>query len=187
MLKLRNIFVVFCLMLIGIFSARAQTTQQNQKDPCKELRFLALGGEAPTVSATDVKNLPQCFDGKFIRLFGVYRIAFENSDLYDPTGNGSSWISYSPFYSAVEKCSAPADLKLLNRKNGGTFGLIAMGVFKSGGFYGHENGWESEFQLICVEEVIDFSKIGTLFQYQTPKVQKQILDWYAKEKKGIGG
>jgi hypothetical protein len=186
MRKLWKIFIAFGIVLISTFAIHTQTSQQKQKDPCKELRFLALGGEAPTVSATDVKNLPHCFDGKFIRLFGVYRAAFENSDLYDPTGNGRTWLSYSPFYSAVKKCSSPQALKLLDRESGGTFGLIAMGVFKSGGGFGHMNGWESEFQLICVEEVKDFSKSGVLFQYQEPKVQKQILDWYAKEKQGIG-
>jgi hypothetical protein len=41
--------------------------------------------EAPTVDVTDVRKFPQCFSGEFIRLVGVYRIAFENSDLYDPT------------------------------------------------------------------------------------------------------
>ncbi len=182
MLKLRNYFVAFGIALISVLAVHAQTTQQSQKNPCDELRFLALAGEVPTISATDAHDFPQCVDGKFIRLFGVYRTAFENSDLYDPTGNGATWISYSPFYSAVKRCSSPQALKLMERKGGGTFGFVAMGVFKSGGGFGHDNAWESEFQLICVEEVKDLAKTGVLFQSQTPKVQKQILDWYAKQK-----
>lgn len=175
------VFVALSLAALGPFAVCSQTAQQNKKDPCHELRFMPLLHEAPTVSETDVHNLPQCFNGKFIRLVGIYRIAFENSDLYDPTGEGRSWVSFDPFHSAVKRCSAPAALKLFDRKEEGTFGFVAMGVFKSGGRYGHLNGWESEFQVICLEELKDFSESGSLFQFQTPKVQKRILDWYAKK------
>lgn len=182
MVKIKSLCILFFVLFTGAFAIFPQSTPQTQEDPCKNLRFLALSGEAPSVSMTDVSNFPQCFNGKFIRLSGIYRIAFENSDLYDPTENGSAWISFSPFYSAIKRCSPPEVLKLLNRENGGTFGLTALGVLKTGGGFGHEGGWSNEFQVICVEEVKDFSKSGVLFEVQPPKVQKQIISWYAKRK-----
>lgn len=81
--------VICTSVLLGtsLFSAGAVYGQQEKtKDPCSELRFMPLLNEAPTLTATDVRTLPQCVSGKFIRLVGIYRVAFENSDLYDPTG-----------------------------------------------------------------------------------------------------
>jgi hypothetical protein len=174
--------LVLCVMLVLTLTAHTRPIKQKKQDPCSELRFLALMNEAPTISATDVRNLPHCFNGKFIRLIGVYRIAFENSDLCDPTGDGgSTWVSFDPFYSAVKRCSSPEALRLLNREKGGTFGFVAMGVFHSGGGFGHLNGWANEFQVICMEKLTDLSDSGSVLEYQDPKARKRILDWYAKE------
>jgi hypothetical protein len=198
--------VISILFGISFFSAGAAYGQREKpKDPCDELRFMPLLNEAPTITATDVRNLPQCVSGKFIRLVGIYRIAFENSDLYDPTGDegGRTWITFDPFYSAVKRCSDRKALHLLDRKNGGTFGFVAMGIFHGPELpknvdpklpaplrerlertplgYGHMNGWPNEFQVICVEEVISFSGDGSLFEYQKPDVKKRILEWYAKD------
>jgi len=194
-------------VLIGcvLFSASAAYGQQEKpKDPCAEVRFMPLLNEAPTITATDVRNLPQCVSGKFIRLVGIYRIAFENSDLYDPTGEeGRTWITFDPFYSAVKRCSDPEALRLLNRKNGGTFGVVTMGIFhgpepyknvdpklpsalrerleRTPRGYGHMNGWSNEFQVICVEKVVFFSGDGSFIEFQKPDVRKRILEWYGKD------
>jgi len=199
--------VICTLVLLGtaLFSAGAVYGQQEKtKDLCSELRFMPLLNEAPTITATDARTLPQCVSGKFIRLVGIYRVAFENSDLYDPTGEGGrTWITFDPFYSAVKRCSDREALHLLDRKNGGTFGFVAMGIFRGPKLpknvdpklpaplrerlertplgYGHMNGWPNEFQVICVEKVVLFSGDGSLFEYQKPDVRKRILEWYAKD------
>jgi hypothetical protein len=119
MAQMRKIIVTLAVITFCSLAVRAQQTKQEKSDPCSKLRFMPLLNEAPTISATDVRNLPQCFHGKFIRLVGIYRVAFENSDLYDPTGEGgATWISFDPFYSAVKRCSAPQALKLLDREKG---------------------------------------------------------------------
>jgi len=177
------LFIVFGIALLTCATTYAQQPKQKKDDPCSELRFLAGMNEAPRISATDVRNLPHCFEGKFIRLVGVYRVAFENSDLYDPTASGGrTWVSFDTFYSAVKRCSSAEALRMLEREKGGTFGFVAMGVFHSGGGFGHMNGWANEFQVICLESVVDFSADGALLEYQNPKVRKRILDWYAKER-----
>jgi len=202
-MRFKIYFILFVAIVVNAELVCAQ--QANAKDPCKELRFLALMNEAPTVDVTDVRKFPQCFSGKFIRLVGVYRIAFENSDLYDPTDeNGRTWITFDPFYSVVKRCSDAAALRLLNRKNGGTFGFVAMGIFhgpeppkfvdpklpaslrerleRTQLGYGHLNGWSNEFQVICIEKVVDFSDDGSFIEFQKPEVRKRILDWYAKNR-----
>ncbi len=72
-------------------------------------------------------------------------------------------------------------MHLLDRKNGGTFGFIALGILRRGGAYGYMNGWANELQVICVETIVDFSGSGAVFDYQKPNVRKRILDWYAKQ------
>jgi len=175
--------LVLCVMLVLTLTVHTRPIKQKKQDPCSELRFLALMNEAPTISATDIRKLPQCFNGKFIRLIGVYRVAFENSDLYDPTeSGGATWVSLDPFYSAIKRCSSPEALRLLMREKGGTFGFVAMGIFHSGGGFGHLNGWANEFQVICLEQLMDLSDSGNVLEYQNPKAHKRILDWYAKER-----
>jgi hypothetical protein len=196
------VLVVIAAAFLGAGTVAAQ--QQKPKDPCDQLRFMPLLNEAPTITATDVRNLPQCIAGKFIRLVGIYRISFENSDFYDPTGDGGrTWITFDPFYSAVKRCSDREALHLLDRKHGGTFGFVAMGIFHGPELpknvdprlpkalreslertplgYGHMNGWPNEFQIVCVEKVVLFSGDGSLLEYQKPDVRKRILEWYAKD------
>ncbi len=189
-----------------VFNAAVVCAQQaNAKDPCSELRFLPLMNEAPTIDTTDVRTLPHCFSGKFIRIVGIYRISFENSDLYDPTDeNGRTWITFDPFYSVVKRCSNAEALRLLNREDGGTFGFVAMGIFhgpeppksvdpklpaalrerleRTPLGYGHLNGWPNEFQVICLEKLVKFSDDGSFIEFQKPQVRKRILDWYAKNR-----
>ncbi|MFL6228536.1 MAG: hypothetical protein ACJ741_07125 [Pyrinomonadaceae bacterium] len=200
--------IILALLGLSFFGTGAAYGQQEKpKDPCSDLRFMPLSDEAPTVTATDVRNLPQCVAGKFIRLVGIYRISFENSDLYDPTGDGGgAWVTFDPFYSAVKRCSDHKALRLLDRKHGGTFGFVAMGILRGpeppkdvdpnlpAWFrerleqtprtplgYGHMNAWPNEFQVICLEEVVFFSGDGSLFEHQKPDVRKRILEWYAKD------
>ena len=58
--------LVFCVMLVLTLTAHTRPIKQKKQDPCSELRFMALMNEAPTISATDIRNLPHCFNGKFI-------------------------------------------------------------------------------------------------------------------------
>ena len=203
--RMRHSILLLVLMAAAIANvATVVGQQQKPRDPCEEPPFMPLLNEAPTITATDVRSLPKCFSGKFIRLVGVYRVAFENSELYDPTGEeGRTWITFDPFYSAVKRCSAPGTLQALDRKSGGTFGFVAMGIFhgpelpksvdpklppalresleKHPPGYGHMNRWPNEFQVICIEKVVLFSGDGSVLQYQKPDVRKRILEWYAKD------
>jgi hypothetical protein len=174
----RSLLFLVAIAIVSLAWTVCHAQPTKRDDPCSELRFLPVGAEAPTVSATDVRNLPQCFNGKFIRLVGVYRTFFEVSDLYDPTdGNRLAWVTFDPFYSAVKRCTPPEILHRLNRDKAGVFGFVAMGMLRTGGHFGHLNGYPAEFQVICVEKLVEFS--GPI---DDAKVHKRILDWYSKER-----
>ena len=166
---------------VQIFArTRSVNKLADGKDPCKDSRFLPLGNDAPTLSVTEAQEFPECVEGQLIRLYGVYRVAFENSDYYDPTGKSSAWLS-SPYYSITKKCGSQEALHVLKSKNGGTFGLVALGILKTGGSFGHMGGWDAEFQIICVEDAKKFYKDGVVFDYLPPEIQHQILSWYEKQ------
>jgi hypothetical protein len=42
------------------------------------------------------------------------------------------------------------------------------------------NGWANEFQVICLENLVDFSDSGAMLGFQSPDVRKRILGWYSK-------
>jgi hypothetical protein len=168
------------LIVFGSTSVRAQTTKQQ--DPCSERQFLPLDNAAPTVTATDIRNLPQCFNGKFIRVVGIYRRIFENSDFYDPTGGGeSTWVSFDADDLTVKRCSPSSAIHRLLREDRGTFGFIATGILRRGGGFGHLLSWQNELQVTCIETVVALSKSGNLLYAQEPNARKRILDWYAKQ------
>ena len=148
------------------------------KNPCSDLRFQAVGGEAPTMSIKDALEFPKCVEDKLIRLYGIYSAGFEGSVYGDPSNKESAWVEFSPYYSITKKCSRPKALDVLKSPSGGTFGLVAYGILKTGGEFGHMNAWDNEFQVMCVDEMKQFSDVTVLFEYQKPAVQKQILNWY---------
>jgi hypothetical protein len=56
--------------------------------------------------------------------------------------------------------------------------MIALGILKTSGRYGHMSGWDREFQVICVEKTVLLSKSWAVFDKQSPAVQDKIVDWY---------
>jgi hypothetical protein len=153
----------------------------NGKNVCNDARFMASSGEAPTLSIKDVLQNPECVEGKVVRLYGIYSVGFEGSVYHDPTNTDSAWLVISPYYSIAKKCSTREAWNIWKSPDGGTFGLVSLGILRTGGGFGHMNGWDNEFQVMCIEEMKEFSTKTLLFEYQTPDVQKQILSWYKKQ------
>ena len=173
----------FAVLLVCSVSIGAQEPQGRLSDPCADWRYVGGGEDPPTISVTEVRNLPMCFGGEFVRIVGVYRIAFETCDLYDPTtGDRVAWVSLDRFYAAAKRCSSPGTLRRLDREEGGTFGLVALGTLQRGGGFGHMNSWPNEFQVICFETVADLSRSGSVIGSQEPKDRKRILEWYGRSK-----
>ena len=184
-MELNNIMHVawrFGLVALSIFAAHLAIDAHPPQDPCESVRIQLASADAPDVTLADVQKNSRCFNDGFIRVIGIYRTFYENSDLYDPLDqSASAWADFNPFYSAVKRCSTPTDLKILEREKGGTFGFIALGIIKTEGRYGHMGGWTKKFQVICVEKVELLSEEGFVFPSQPEKVQKKILAWYNNE------
>ena len=154
----------------------------GQKDSCEPIKIALASSDAPTYTFAEIRKQPKCFDNAFIEVIGILRTAFENSDFYDPVDHSArAWFTYGPFYSAVKRCSTSQDLKALDREAGGTWGLKALGIVKTNGNFGHMNGWDFEFQAICIENVTPLSPRGYVFASQPEKTQKKIVDWYKNE------
>jgi len=179
---MRKLILLLTTFGVGAALCTGAIAQTNKSvDPCADWRFVSIN--APTITATVLRYLPQCFNGKFIEMVGVYRTFFENSDLYDPTGGDDqrTWVSFDQYDAAVKRCSSSPAMHTLDRKGGGTFGFVALGILRRGGGFGHMNGWANELQVICVETVVKLSDSGAVFDYQKPKARKRILDWYSKQ------
>lgn len=169
------------LLLVLPFVVTGSAIAQRVKKPCEEAQIQLAGGNAPDLTLADINKNSDCYNNGFIRVIGIYRVAFENSDLYDPSGGiSSAWLAFDPFYAAVKRCS-DRNLKVLNRKNGGTFGFVALGIIKTKGRYGHMNGWSYEFNPICIEKVELLSDKGYVFESQPAETKSKILEWYKSE------
>jgi hypothetical protein len=153
----------------------------NAQNSCGSIQTaLASVFDSPTFRVAEVTQKPECFDGAFFRVVGIYRVSFENSDLYDPKDEKArAWLSTERFHSAVKRCSGDA-LKSLNRELGGTWGFTALGIMNTRGRFGHLGGWENQFDVICIENAELLSKEGNVFSSQPTAVQNRIVDWLNK-------
>jgi hypothetical protein len=93
-------------------------------------------------------------------------------------------VKFDPFYAAVKRCSN-RNLKALNRKNGGTWGFIALGVIRTRGGFGHMNGWKYLFEPICLEKVEALSDSGVIFDSHDDVTKRKIAEWYKNEVKKL--
>jgi hypothetical protein len=157
---------------------RPKREQMAGKNPCADLKFQTVDGKAPTMSIMDAIDFPECVNGKVIRLYGIYSAGFEGSVFSDLNDSNSAWLTLSPFYPIAKKCSDPEAFKIWNSEGGGTFGFVGYGILRTNGGYGHMNGWDNEFQVMCIDEMRKFSDGTLIFKSQTPKVQKQMTNWW---------
>ena len=151
-----------------------------------------------TLSVGELLEAPSCYKGRLVRVYGFYSNGFEISRLYaTPDGKGkTSWLSSQPYYSVVKRCTAPLDLKKLNR-DGGTFGVVMLGLIntKAGideadiqsdlgskrisetrGGFGHLNAYNTEFTTMCFERVEQFSKYSIV---DDAKLLNKMSKWLA--------
>lgn len=171
--------VVYISLMIGLGCGFAFA--QDANDECNGIKARLADGRSPEVTLSEIEKSPKCWDNGFVHITGIYRTGFENSDLYDPTERSArAWVEFDPFLSAL-KCCSPKKLNALGHKNGGTFGFIALGIIKAKGGYGHMNGWDFEFQPICLKKVELLSNSWSLLQGQPEAIQNKILNWYSKE------
>ncbi len=107
--------------------------------------------DLPTVSFCDLVREPAKYEGKTVRVKGIYRTSFEVSELTGPECLGPrrrAWLSI-----AANQCP---DSKNIGGEEfyGKLADIVAIGTFHSaGGRFGHLGGYPFEFNVACVESV----------------------------------
>jgi hypothetical protein len=168
-------------LVVLIFALSWTAAAQNQIDPCESVRTKLAGSEPADLTISEIAKNPSCYADQFIRLIGIYRVAFENSDLYDPDSKTArAWVEFETYSAALKRCSR-GNLKILNRKNGGTFGFIALGIIRTMGRHGHMNAWDYQFEPICIDNVELISPSGNVFAAHDRMMQDKIVRWYKNE------
>jgi len=171
----RLLFIVVLVIVLGAKSS----TAQKPIDPCESVRIKLAGSEPTDLTLGEIAKNPTCYADRFVRLIGIYRVAFENSDLYDPDSERArAWVEFDPFYGAIKRCSNRS-LKVLDRKDGGTFGFIALGIIRTKGRYGHLNGWDYQFEPICIDKAELLSTSGIMLDEHAMK--DKVVKWYKNE------
>lgn len=118
--------------------------------------FLAMNlySQSP-LSFCDLVRNPETYNGKEVTVRATYRYGFEWQQLYclDCLDKGRAWL---------ELPNDPDDslLKDLRRapKGAGIVNLTVQGTFKSGGSFGHLNGYRYEFTARKISNVAVVSK-----------------------------
>ena len=97
---------------------------------------------------------------------GTYRYGFEWQDLYCVAclDKGRVWVEFAvPF---------PATAAL--PKGGGTVNATLRGRLRSGGKYGHLNGYDYELNVTEVLEAVVISKSASVFQHLPADAQSKV-------------
>lgn len=131
------IFFALCLFFFGGFAF-------SQKPN-------AARADIPTVNFCDLVREPAKYEGKTVRVRGIYRTSFEVSELTGPECLGPkrrAWVSFAPKQCPDSKNIGGEDFY------GKLADIVAIGEFRSaGGRFGHLGGYPFEFTIACVESV----------------------------------
>jgi len=175
---LTYLLALVCACLIS--SAIAQGQNRAGTQPCTPISPLAYEDGVPTVQLEMLLKEPQCYDGKFIRTYGFYRYGFEISELYclDCKSSGLIWFDSESYFAAYKRCTSKENQKRLDSENGRTVGVAVLGVVRTGGGFGHLNGSQHQFSVICIDEVKVFANDYAIPQYLSAKTLREMRDWY---------
>lgn len=106
-------------------------------------------------SFCDLLRAPERYDGKEVTVRATYRYGFEWQQLYclDCLDKGRAWLTIP---NDLDDDSARA----LRRapRGAGIVNLTVQGILKSGGSYGHLNGYRYEFVAHRISQVATVSK-----------------------------
>jgi TonB family protein len=150
---------------------------------CSDPRLLTDDDKAPTLSVPEAIELEDCLDGKVVRVYGIYSRGFEGSVLTDLKDTKVAWLSTVQFSPVVRKCTSSAAFSVFKSSDGATFGIVALGILRTRegmlGF-GHMNSFDEEFDVLCFDEIRQFSTTTAIYDAQPLSVQKIMSSWYNK-------
>ncbi len=146
MIRKINIFggVVLLLLFLGLFTVKT-VAQMSETNDIVNVAFCEL-----------MKN-PEKYDGKVIRVKGIYRNFFELSELFCPECYDSLKRIWVESTEMTDKCIKSKETKRLEKAR--TLFVVFVGKFQaSESSYGHSNGYRFQLDLKCVEKSKVLSK-----------------------------
>jgi len=176
----RKLIAIFVLVVAYPMSnVLGQELNRGGQKPCAPISALAYEDGVPTVTLESLLSEPHCYEGKFIRTYGFFRSGDEISELFclDCKSSEMIWLDFEEFYPANKRCVAGGG----NRDTfGKTVGFAALGVFRTGGGFGHLNASRHKFSVICIDEVTVLAKDWGVPQSLPDKTLRQMREWYKK-------
>ncbi len=175
----KSIAIFLLVIACPMSTVLGQELNRTEEKPCTPISALAYEDGVPTVTLESLLSEPQCYEGKFIRTYGFFRSGDEISELYclDCKSSGLIWLDFEEFYPANKRCVAGGGNK---DAFGKTVGFAALGVFRTGGGFGHLNAPRHKFSVICIDEVTVLAKDWSVPQSLPEKTHRQMRDWYKK-------
>jgi hypothetical protein len=170
-----NMLALTCAMS-NVFGQVLKPTDK----PCTPTSALAYEDGVPTVTLESLLSEPHCYEGKFIRTYGFFRSGEEVSELYclDCERSGLIWLDFEEFYPANKRCVAGGANK---DAFGKTVGFAGLGVFRTGGGFGHLNASRHKLSVVCIDEITVLAKNWVGGSLGLPeKTLRRMRNWYQK-------
>lgn len=133
--------LILCVLIVCPFLGGAALSQKPASG--------AVRSEQPVLDFCDVVRDPAKYDGKVVRVRGIYRYSFEVSELAGAGCLGKArraWVSQGD-------ASCPNSKSIGGEEfYGRLVDIVAVGKFSStGGHFGHLGEYPFQLQITCVE------------------------------------
>jgi hypothetical protein len=152
-------FVSVALLLCLPFAAKGQNRSERLRAEIKA---------APTMTYCDLLFKSSDYDGKVVRVRGIYKVGFENSDLSSPEcdlGFLNTWVTFDSEFDKLTERKWRGKLQ----KSDGVQGLdvVFVGRFKEAGSgawsgFGHQNMYSYQLDVLTAESVQPLGTFGPL-------------------------
>lgn len=148
---MKKIILLFCIAVCLTLPVFAQEKTENQYT------------NVPTVNYCELRKNPELYNGKMIRVRGIYEYGFEQSAFYDKAcfedSSFSRFETWLWFFSLKNTCSDNKTAEILKTFHSGRadskLEVTLVGMFngsKDSGGYGHLNGYKFQIKVSCFEQ-----------------------------------
>lgn len=142
--------------------------------------FLAQKTEVSPINFCDLVTSPAKYDGREVSVFATFRYGIEVAEIYclGCTDQGQTYLEIPD---GIEQKSS----KILRKfpDDGGTVNAFFTGTFKSGGGFGHLNGYRFKFVLRKIVKAKVLKKWGYPPSQLPEKIRKKVCGGKSKLKK----
>ncbi|MGH9818877.1 MAG: hypothetical protein ACRD43_01810 [Pyrinomonadaceae bacterium] len=109
----------------------------------------------PSLSYNELISRQKDYEGKRVRVSGYWRIFFEENFLYDPLEpnfhKNGAWVEFG---GEEDICKGSRKkLREIGKDYMGDLSVVFIGKLQTGRRFGHENGYQYQFVVDCVEKI----------------------------------